>query len=469
MTDFLGRTFELARQLLDAERRSPSEPALPPHQVETLVDVALPRRGRGEDELYRLLERVVAATPKTSSRRFFNQLFAGREPAAAAGELLASLLNTSMYTYKVGGVHVLIEREVTRRMAELAGFPDGDGTEASGGSLANLVAMIVARNEAAPQFRDHGAGAPGASAAQRLVVYVSDEGHYSIRKNAGMIGIGRSNVRRVPIDALGRMDARSLAAMLDLDRAAGALPVCVVATAGTTVAGAFDPIRAIAEITRRAGVWLHVDGAFGGSFLLHPELRAKLDGLELADSFAWNPHKMMGIPLPCSMILMRQRGLLHKHFNETADYLFQQDDADLNLGTKSIQCGRRNNVLKLWAAWQALGDQGWAARIERQVALARYAAERIRRDPELLLHLEPECLNVCFEVREKPSQLVCERLSDQGLAVIGYGLWNGRKVIRLVTVNPEVSEHEIDRLLADTKRVAAALPQTAAASSVTAP
>jgi glutamate/tyrosine decarboxylase-like PLP-dependent enzyme len=167
-------------------------------------------------------------------------------------------------------------------------------------------------------------------------------------------------------------------------------------------------------------------------------------------------------------VLVRRRGLLHRHFNETADYLFQQDDADLNLGTQSMQCGRRNDALKVWAAWQALGDEGWARRIERQVALARHACALVAARPGFELVHEPECLNVCFAVRGKSAVAICERLGRDGLALIGYGAVRGRKVLRLVTVHAEIERSDLDRLFEDIERVAAELPDEEAVA-VTAP
>ena len=459
-SDWLDPIFSLARELLRLEQGSAPEPAPRPDEAAALVDLELPAEGRSAEEVFALLERLVELTPKTSSRRFYNQLFAGREPLAAAAEVLTGLLNSSMYTYKVGGVQVLVEREVTRRLCELAGFPDGEGTWTPGGSLANLTAMVLARNEAYPEVRDTGAPA------RTLTVYTSEDGHYSVRKNAGMMGIGRRNVRRIATDLRGRMRAAELDRVLAQDLREGFGPVCIVATAGTTVLGAFDPLREIAEIAAAHGVWLHVDGAYGGTFLLHPQLRRRLDGIERADSLVWNAHKMMGVPLPASAVLVRRRGLLHRHFNETADYLFQQDDADLNLGTQSMQCGRRNDALKVWAAWQALGDEGWAARIDRQMALARHACELVSRSPRLELVHEPECLNVCFAVRGKSAVALCERLGREGLALVGWGDVRGRKVVRLVTVNAAVEPADLDRLFAGIERIVAELPDEELAPAV---
>ena len=442
----LERTIKLAHELIDQEQEAPILPVRRPEALMEALDLTLDRPARDEDQVFELLREVVLATPKTSSWRFFNQLFAGRDTTAAAAEVLAGLMNVSTYTYKAAGPQALIEREVARKMCDLVGFTNGEGTSVPGGSMANLVGMVLARNAALPDGREQGLDG------RTLTVYLSADGHYSTVKNAGMLGIGRANVRKVPVDRLGAMDVHALTELIAADRAAGHTPIMVVATAGTTVLGAFDPIKEIADITDREGLWLHVDGALGGTMLLHPQQRERLAGCERANSMSWNGHKLMGIPLICSFILVRDRGLLHASFNETAEYLFQADDPDLNMGTKSIQCGRRNDVLKLWAAWKLHGDKGWAARIDRQLKLAAHAVAIIQKSDQLTLTQAPTCTNVCFEVEGCSTEDICERLSQSGLSQIGWGIAHGRKVIRLVTANadtqPEHIEHFFEDLLA---------------------
>ncbi len=433
------RALSAAAKLSISERGDRPTPPPTPDEVRTRIDLGLPTSGLGAEEALRKLDLVAELTPKTSSPRFFNQLFAGREPMATTGEIVTALLNSSMYTYKAAGVQALIETEVVSRLCQLSGWADGEGTFVPGGSLGNLVGMALAAYQARPSLRDDGLSGP------RLRFYLSEEGHYSVRKNAGLLGLGRGSVRRVGTDSSLRMRPDLLVERIEEDIACGHQPACVVATAGTTVAGVFDPIDQIAEVAGSFGLWLHVDGAFGGSYLLHPEQRSRLAGVERADSLTWNPHKMMGIPLPCAAVLVRRRGLLRKHFNEAADYLFQQDDEDLNLGTKSIQCGRRNDAFKLWLAWQELGDDGWRRRIDRQLVLTRHARDRVLATDGFELVLEPELPTVCFEVEGWPSDLICEQLGRSGQAQVGYGVIRGRKVIRLVLVNPILTTDQIDR------------------------
>ncbi|MFG0306149.1 MAG: pyridoxal phosphate-dependent decarboxylase family protein [Phycisphaerales bacterium JB040] len=454
--DALEQLARIAGEYLEQESDGgPLEP-ISHDRARAALPIDLPDEGVGGEEALERLRRIVLATPTTAGPRFVNQLFAGREPVAVVAEMLTALMNNSMYTYKAAGPMVLVEREVMERMLGKAGMGGGGGMFAPGGSMSNLAAMIAGRNEVCGLSRDEGFDG------RRKTLYFSSEGHYSITKNAMMIGLGREHVRAVEADELGAMRPEALAAAIEADRAEGLEPMMVVATSGTTVMGAFDPLDALADVCEREGLWLHVDGAYGGSALMHPEHREKMEGIERADSFTWDAHKVMGVPLTCSVCLTRDPELMPKHFNETADYLFQQDfDEDaswMTPGVRSLQCGRRNDALKLWALWQALGDDGFASRVGRQVALARHAAAVVRADDRLRLCFEPGWLAVCFEVIGKSSVDICSQLNQSGTLKVGYGLVHGRRVIRLVTLNPEHDEADLDRMIRDIAEVGDALP-----------
>ena len=433
----IAAALELVRRALDRNESDPVARSETPASLAERIDVSIGRAGLDDRAVAALLDLVADATPRTASARFLNQLFGGCDDAAVAGELLAVALNTSMYTFKAAGANVVIEREVTRHMAGLVGFERGEGVLCPGGSLANFSAIVMARNAAFPDARERGAGAaPGA-------IYSSALSHYSITKGAAMAGIGRANVRHIACDQRGRMLADSLEEAIERDINAGVRPVMINATAGTTVLGAFDPIAEIATIAERFGVWLHVDGALGMSVILSPAHRALLAGVERADSVAWNAHKLMTAPLTCSAILTREPGTLESSFSEDAEYLFQSDTADVNFGGRSIQCGRRNDALKLWAAWKRHGDDGFGRRIDRMFELARVAAGLLRDDPEFDLSREPESVNVCFEYRGVAGPQICERLRREARLVIGYGDVAGRKIIRMPMVNPDLSDDDV--------------------------
>ncbi|XOV76707.1 MAG: pyridoxal phosphate-dependent decarboxylase family protein [Phycisphaerales bacterium] len=200
-----------------------------------------------------------------------------------------------------------------------------------------------------------------------------------------MLGLGRRSLRKVATDERGRMRADALRDAIKRDIEEGAKPFCINATCGTTVLGAYDPLDEIADVAEEFGIWFHVDGAFGGSTALSAKHRDHLKGSERSDSFTWDAHKMMGVPLSCSVILTKNKGLLRKHFSESASYLFQSDEDELNHGVKSMQCGRRNDCLKLWAAWQHLGDEGYA---QDRSALRPRAVVRRAREEGPALHAQ---------------------------------------------------------------------------------
>ena len=448
MKSDLRRAFELAEYLVDLERDSPVREYVGPEELEQELDLALGAEGQELELLHASLRQLIANTPRLASSRFFSLLLGGRDPAATTAEILTAMANTPMHTFKSAGAQVLVEQEVLRHMASKIGFAGGEGMFTPGGSMSNLAALVVARNEALNGVRDDGLGAG------RCCVYTSADGHFSIARAMGIIGLGRRNVRVVPADAGGRMEVGALRRMIAADARAGARPLMINATAGTTTLGAFDLLREIAVEAAERGVWLHVDGAYGGSVSLSKQHQGLLDGCELADSFAWDAHKAMGVPLSCSVLLLRRAGLLEKHFNEAAEYLFQTHDGH-NPATRSLQCARRNDALKLWAAWRHHGDEGYARRIDKLFRLARRAVEMIEADPDLRLSLEPQSFNVCFEVAGRSTVEICDRLEREARILVSHVPTGGRRAIRLVCVNPDLTEADLETFFREVKTVAA--------------
>lgn len=423
------------------------------------VDLRLPEHGVGAVAALDRLVALAGRTPDTAGATFFSQLFGGRDDIAVLGDIAASLLNTSMYTRKVAGIQAAVEAELVGTLCRLVGYREGTGTVTPGGSLSNLVALLLARNAAVPTARQRGLDG------SRLTVYASEDAHYSVRKAVGILGLGRRNLRTIATDRDGRMIPGRLAAALDRDLGAGILPVAVVATAGTTVRGAFDPLAEVAHLARRRQVWCHVDGAFGAPLILSNRLRDRLAGIHLADSVTWDAHKLMGVPLTLSLLLVRRGAALRDSLAEEADYLFQAEDDGDEPGMTSLQCGRRNDALKLWVAWQAHGRAGYAARFDHLADLADHAAARVRAAPDLDLAAEPQSLTVCFRVRDVDSRALCAALEREGQALISHGRVDGLPAVRLVLVNPDLTEADIDRLFERIRWTAAGLAGTTRCSA----
>ncbi|MFT5478639.1 MAG: glutamate/tyrosine decarboxylase-like PLP-dependent enzyme [Planctomycetota bacterium] len=447
----LVRVMELFTSILGErqlqEDREPVAPAVPPEKLLDELPLELPEQGLSFDEVAERLRAVVEATPSTAPGRFYNQLFGGREPFAVLGDVLATALNNSMYTYKVAGPQVLLENGLIERMGNLMGYSSHEGTFTPGGSLSNLCAMLLARDHACPNFRERGMDG------SRLRVYTSVDSHYSVPKAAAILGVGRANVVGIPVDERGRMLAPALALAIDADVAAGHVPLMVNATAGTTVLGAFDPIAELADVCEPRDVWLHLDGAFGATMVFDERYEECFEGSERVDSIAWDAHKLMGVPLTCSVLLLRERGLLKASFDEAAGYLFQTEDDQWNPGTRSIQCGRRNDALKLWTNWLHHGTAGYRARTERMRDLALLAAECVRKSPSMKLVKEPESLTVCFTVEGSSPESICEALQETGLAMVGHALVEGKPVVRLAIVDPGTQEEEVRCFFDDVRYV----------------
>ena len=238
-----------------------------------------------------------------------------------------------------------------------------------------------------------------------LVAFVSEQGHYSASKAAAFLGFGTNSLVKVKVDDQGRMVLADLKFKIAAARSAGRTPFFIQATAGTTVLGGYDDFSAICDVAGEGGeekrLWVHVDGCWGASVLLSPTHRHLMKGIDRCDSLAWNPHKMMAIPLQCSIFLTNpeHENILELAHSAKAKYLFQQDklNASLDTGDKAVQCGRKVDVLKLWAAWASLGDEGYARHIDHLWNTAAYLKDQVEeRRESFRMVSKPMCTNICF-------------------------------------------------------------------------
>lgn len=445
-----------------------------------LSDDTVPRSAA---EVAAAAELVVKHSVHTSHPRFFNQNFAGPDPVAVAGDWLGAALNTTNATYEAAPVFTLMEAAVLRKLARVAGYPIGDapdglppGLFAPGGSSATLYAMQLARHRRDPDLVNRGAGP------ERLVLFVSDTGHYAAVKSAALLGLGRDAVIKVPTDAEGVIDITALRAAIAAAIDRGDTPFLVIGTAGTTVTSAFDPLDELADVCADRDLWLHVDGCYGGSALFSERQRHRLAGVERSDSFVWNLHKMMGVTQQCTALLVADPELLGPCFATGADYLFQPDKlhGELDSGDRHFQCARRVDVLKLWLLWQARGDAGFATRIDHAVAMADHLRATIDGSAGMFATLAPgSYTNVVFtwvppELRPANGPFVADDLTEadrqrlhglaprikarmqrDGRALLGYQPVHGLNCFRFLFINDAVTTEDIDVTLADIARYGA--------------
>lgn len=426
----IAMLHQLVDTLLTMEEQHPITTPHTPQDYHAQIDMVLQEDGMDNDALVDLVTSLLHATPKTTTSRFFNQLYGGRQPIATIGDILAVLLNTSMYTYKVAGPMVLIEQLLLRDIADRVGYgAAAKGTMAAGGSMTNLMAMIMARDCADLSASAEGIRLP-------LVGYSSEASHYSIAKNAAFIGVGRSAIRKVPTDGKGVMDVAQLEMLIKQDVSDGLIPFFVNATAGTTVMGAFDDVAAIHAVTARySTIWLHVDGAYCGAVIYSKRYHHLVRGSDQAHSFSINAHKMLGTPLSTSLIVVRDGKQLHESFANDANYLYQTADDNLNPGKISLQCGRRNDALKFWMLYKSIGSSGLEQMVDHQMHLAAKARAYVSQAQGYTLYSNDNTVAVCFNYMDIPAPQLCLDLYDAGELMVGHGSFDGVVFVRLVIVN----------------------------------
>lgn len=437
MQNTLERFERIVKQLLEDEKVHPVADHVPTSELYQVLDLNLNEEGTGEEQFEKALTDLVLSTPRTATNAFFNQLFGGRNEKAVLGDLLAVVLNNSMYTYKAAGPQIGVEKVIMRKVCDMIGWDkNSDGAFAPGGSMTNFMSMLMARDKYSSDIRHNGAN-------QKMTVYTSKESHYSIPKNAAFSGIGRDNVRYIPTDSKGIMNVEALRSAIENDVAAGYNPVLVNLTAGTTVLGAFDPIRPVREICDKYNVWIHVDGAYCGSVLFSEKYKHLIDGVELADSFSFNAHKMIGTPLTCSLIFVKDKKHLYDSFSNDAEYLYQTDHDEFNLGKTSLQCGRRNDALKFWTLWKSVGTKGLEKIVDQQFILADVARDYIRSNSDYTMYSYDESISICFNYKNIPARDICTALYEKSELMVGYGSFGEDEFIRLVTINAQNEPEDI--------------------------
>ncbi|CAH2095403.1 unnamed protein product [Euphydryas editha] len=346
-------------------------------------------------ELERSVRKMLQYSVKTNKAIFRNQLYGCPDHYGLAGSWIIEAFNTSQYTFEVAPVFTLVEIKILKHILNLFGIPEGDGIFSPGGSISMLYALVAARYKAFPIVK-----AKGMRNLPDMIIFTSEDSHYSIRKAAHWLGFGTENVRLIKTNDLGQMVMSELDTAIQKELALGRYPLMVNATAGTTVLGAIDDLEVAADLCKKYRIWMHVDACWGGSLILSSKLRNRLKGIERANSISWNPHKMMGVPLQCSAFLLREKGLLHEANAAAAQYLFQQDkfyDVRYDTGDKSIQCGRKIDAFKLWMIWKARSDTGLERLTDHVMEIAEFCLSAVaRKDGFKLVTVPIQCPNVCF-------------------------------------------------------------------------
>jgi len=400
-------------------------------------------------------------------------------PISIAGELLAQWTNQGVDLWQCSPVATLVEEEVIGWLCDLVGYGDGSfGVLTSGGAMANLMALTVAREVHLPGLlgRD---GPPRGADLERARVYTSDQTHFSVGRALDLLGFPNQTLRVLPSDERFRLRAEPVAEAVDDDRRAGFVPFAVSAVTGSTNTGSVDAVAELAEVATREGMWLHVDAAYGGAVRLSERECGRVGGLELADTITLDPHKWFFQPHDIGGLLVRRREHLARAFHGSPEYYrsAHSEGEPFDWYRYSIEGTRRFRALKLWFSWKFLGTEGFGRLIEHTLDLAKHMAERCRQSDDLeALPEEPELSVVCLRHlprgRERAAALdpsVLDHYQDRlqrALGVSGEG-WlsttrlRGRTYLRAGIVNYLTTREDIDALLATLRRLSPAAARDA--------
>jgi aromatic-L-amino-acid decarboxylase len=427
------------------DRYRPEEPPLD-ERVRGLLSAGLPDGPvpvhEALDDTARILDESIAQ-PRP---RYFAFIGSSGLEIGTIGDLLSHTYDINLAVDARAATR--IEEQSVRWVSEFVGYPATIGAFTSGGTISNVTALAAARERSLPGSREAGLGG------SRVAVYCSAEVHYSITRAVELLGIGSDNLRDLPIDDAHRMRPDALAARLDRDRADGVTPIAVVATAGTTLTGAIDPIDAIADVCAERGVWLHVDGAYGAPAAAVATHAGRFAGLERADSLSVDAHKWLYLPKACGVVLVREADALRSAFAHEEGYLPHQRH-ELHAVDITLEYSRPFRALKLWLAFRAHGAPQFREAIARNLGEAELLYARASEAADFRTLPEPPQLSIVPIRHEPPSvedldahnQALAEAIQRDGRvylapALIDDGIW-----LRPCFVNFRTTEDDVLAIL----------------------
>ncbi|MFW5658451.1 MAG: pyridoxal phosphate-dependent decarboxylase family protein [Bacteroidota bacterium] len=447
MATYLEENFDPETKVVDY---------VPAKEVHELMDFKIQSEGQDYEQFFKHIETYLKHAVRTRHPQFWNQLWSGYTFPSLLAQFVTALTNTSMFTYEMAPLATMMELEIINKLGNYIGWENAEGQLATGGSNANMIAMLAARDWKLAHTREQGLTAVN----KALRVYVSDQAHYSFSRGMQLLGLGTNNLVEIQSEPNGKMIPEALHDAIRADKAAGHLPFFVSATAGTTVLGAFDPIETIADIAEQAGLWLYMDAAWGGAAMLSPKHTHLVKGSHRARSATWNPHKTMGMHLPCSVILFRDVGTMGSSCGSgSTEYIFHEyENEAYDMGPQSLQCGRQVDALKLWLTWKLYGSDQYAKRTEHCFAQTQHAVEFINKHPRLHLMRDPEYLNVVLQYvpeSAKPgphlnqlNEAARNSLVQSGDSMVNFSfLKDGNFIFRPVFASAEKTFEDVELML----------------------
>ena len=418
------------------------------------ADRALPADGETVDELLVACAAVLSAGRRTTPT-FFGYVQSPPAPVGVAADLLASAADQNVTSWRSGPAAAAVEHQTLRWLGEFVGFDDAaTGILVSGGSAANLTALLVALRAVTGPDDDRRA----------MRVYASVETHFSVAKATAALGV---RVEPVAVDRDRRLDPAALRTAIASDRAAGLLPICVVANAGTTSTGAVDPLDAVATVAADAGVWLHVDGAYGAPAAADPACRELFAGLHRADSLCIDAHKWLYAPVDCSALLLHDAAAMARAFGAGADdyvrILATQPAESFAFWDHGLELSRRFRALKLWTTLRFYGARRLAAAIGEDIRVTAHLAELVAAADDFELLAGPGLSICCF--RHAPTDLdepaldahnerILQVLQRDGRVYLSNATVDGRFALRACITNFRTTRAEVERVLTVVRELA---------------
>jgi glutamate/tyrosine decarboxylase-like PLP-dependent enzyme len=429
-----------------------------PEELRSFADLGEPLPEFGEDAatvLDNLCSEMTAQGFHVPSASYFGLMNPTPTYMAVLAEALVAALNPQLASLARSQLAARIERETVRWIGERVGWDKPfDGTFTSGGNEANFSALAMALAMRFPQSVEDGLMSCGA----KPVLYASDEAHHSLDKSAGLLGLGRRSLRRIPVNAAAQMDTAQLETHIAHDKAAGFTPFCVIATAGTTNSGAIDDLITVAEICKRHDLWLHTDGAYGAAAIFSDQHRELVRGIELADSITIDPHKWLAMPFAAGVVLTSHPEALQQAFATSTPYMPKKNGSAplLDNFQVSTQWSRRMNSLKLWLTLQVHGRQAYEELIDRQLKLAAFFANWVR-SSELFELAAPQILpivnfrikraGITEEERRAAHEAIVHEVTRDGRRWISTTLVGGQSVIRVMVISYLTAHRHLEDLM----------------------
>jgi aromatic-L-amino-acid decarboxylase len=429
-------------------------------ELRTFADLGEPLPEFGQDAatvLDNMCSEMMAQGFHVPSANYFGLMNPTPTYMAVLGEALVAALNPQLASLARSQLAARIERETVRWIGERVGWDRPfDGTFTSGGNEANFSAIAMAWAMRFPESVEDGL----ASCAEKPVLYTSAEAHHSLDKSAGLLGLGRKALRRIPVTSAAQMDEAQLEKQIAQDKEAGFTPFCVVATAGTTNSGAVDDLVKLAEIAKRNDLWLHVDGAYGAAAMFSDQHRELVRGIEFADSVTIDPHKWLAMPFAAGVVLTSHPEALQQAFSTSTPYMPKKVTTGsaplLDNFQVSTQWSRRMNSLKLWLTLQVHGRQAYEELIDRQLKLAAFFANWVR-STDMFELAAPQVLpivnfrikrdGITDEERRAAHEAIVHEVTRDGRRWISTTLVNGQSVIRMMVISYLTAHRHLEDLI----------------------